>query len=221
MTKRALITGGLTGIGLAIANEFRNNGIEVITPTIEELNLISRNSIRKYAEKLNAPIDILVNNAGINPIEDFIKLTEIEIEETLKINFTGPFTLTQFIIPKMIENSYGRIINISSIWSIVSKQKRSIYSSTKAAMNSFTRTLAIELAQYNILVNAVAPGFVNTELTKKNNSESEIKKIAENIPIKRFAEPYEIANIVYFLCSEKNSFITGQTIIADGGFTCL
>jgi 3-oxoacyl-[acyl-carrier protein] reductase len=88
-------------------------------------------------------------------------------------------------------------------------------------MNSLTRTLALELAEYNILVNAVAPGFINTELTKKNNSQSDLDLIAKSIPLNRLAEPFEVANLVYFLCSEKNSFITGQTILIDGGYTCL
>ena len=220
MSQRALITGGGRGIGLAITSLFRLNDIEVMAPSRLELDLSSEKSIVNYCSVQSGAFDILINNAGVNPINDFVSLQQTEINETIFVNFQAPFLLTKLLVPAMITQKYGRIINISSIWSVVSKSKRSIYASTKAAINAFTRTLAVELGPHNILVNAVAPGFVNTELTKKNNSQAELKKIAELIPLKRLAEPSEIANLVYFLCSEKNSFITGQTILIDGGYTC-
>lgn len=220
MRKRALITGGSRGIGLAIREEFERNGIETLIPTRNELDLTSNLSIKNYLSSLTEPIDILVNNAGINPIGEFIHLNQYDIDETVHVNFLAPFLLIQTILPMMIRQGSGRIVNLSSIWSVISKPKRSIYASTKAAINSLTKSLAVEYGQYNILVNAVAPGFVNTELTKQNNTDTEIQKISETIPLKRLAEPGEIANLVYFLCSEKNTFITGQTILIDGGFTC-
>jgi len=121
----------------------------------------------------------------------------------------------------MRERAYGRVVNISSVWSVVSKPRRFAYSTVKAAINGMTRALAVECAASNVLANAVAPGFVNTELTRKNNSEAEIRVLAENIPVKRLAEPREIADLVVFLGSERNTYITGQTVVIDGGYTCL
>ena len=118
-------------------------------------------------------------------------------------------------------SGYGRIVNISSIWSGVTKPGRSIYASSKAAINAFTRTAAVEYAAHNVLVNAVAPGYVNTELTQVNNTPEQIEAIKSNLPTKRLAEPVEIAELVFFLSSEKNTFITGQTIFADGGYSIL
>jgi 3-oxoacyl-[acyl-carrier protein] reductase len=120
----------------------------------------------------------------------------------------------------MMARRFGRIVNISSIWSIVSKKRRLTYSASKAGLNGMTRALAVELAPYNILINAVAPGYVNTELTRQNNSEQDIHAIKETIPLRRLAEPSEIAETVFFLCSERNTYITGQVITVDGGFTC-
>ena len=118
----------------------------------------------------------------------------------------------------MKERKYGRILNISSIWSIVSKEKRSIYSASKSGLDGLTRTLALELSPFNILVNSIAPGYVNTDMINQYNSKKELKKIKEVIPLKRFAEPDEIGELVKFLSSEKNSYITGQIIPIDGGY---
>lgn len=217
----ALVTGASRGIGLAISNLLKEKEIDVLTPTRTELDLLSNTSIDKYLKNLNKPIDILINNAGINPIASSVEILDKDIDETLQVNLISPIRLIRGIIPLMIEQNYGRIVNISSIWSAVSKPKRALYSASKAGLNGVTQSVAVELAEHNILVNAVAPGFVNTELTRKNNTEEEIKAISKNIPVKRLAEPEEIAELVLFLCSSKNTYITGQVIFADGGYTCL
>ena len=111
-------------------------------------------------------------------------------------------------------------MNISSIWSGVAKPQRFVYATTKSGINGMTRAAAVELAPAGVLVNAVAPGFVNTELTRQNNSPEALQQIAATIPAGRLAEPREIAELVAFLCSRRNSYLTGQTIFADGGFTC-
>jgi 3-oxoacyl-[acyl-carrier protein] reductase len=126
----------------------------------------------------------------------------------------------QALAPSMVSRGWGRIVNLSSIFSIVSRERRAAYSATKAAVNSLTRTAAIEFGPGGVLVNAVCPGYVETDMTTINNSPAEIEKIASSIPLRRFAKPAEIAKVVCYLCSESNSYITGQTIIADGGFTC-
>ena len=118
----------------------------------------------------------------------------------------------------MKERKYGRILNISSIWSIVSKEKRSIYSASKSGLDGLTRTLALELASHNILVNSIAPGYVDTKMIRLYNSEKELETIKEIIPLGRFAKPNEIGELAKFMCSEKNSYITGQIIPIDGGY---
>lgn len=218
--RTALITGGSRGIGLAIAKKFKELGAKVSTPTRSEMDLSSDDSVDNYLNSLEEPVDILINNAGINPLADVTEISDGDIESTLQINLVSPMRLVRGIIPSMIKRKYGRIINISSIWGSISKPRRLAYSASKSGINGVTRALAVELSQYNILVNAVAPGFVNTELTRQNNSDDEIKAIAEAIPLRRLAEPEEIAEVVAFLSSEKNSFISGQVIIADGGFSC-
>lgn len=217
----ALITGASRGIGLAIANKFRAEGYEVLTPDRHEMDLLSDSSINNYLKKIKKPIDILINNAGINPLNELVNTKDNEIETALQVNFIAPIRIARTLVPYMIKQRYGRIVNISSIWSAFTRPKRLIYSATKSALSSATQTMAVELAQYNILVNAVAPGFVNTEMTRRNNSPSDIKKLVENVPLRRLAEPEEIAHVVAFLCSDDNTYITGQTIFVDGGFTSL
>jgi 3-oxoacyl-[acyl-carrier protein] reductase len=110
---------------------------------------------------------------------------------------------------------------VSSIWSLVGKTGRASYAMSKAGINGMTRSTAVELAPFGILVNAVAPGYVLTDLTRQNNSEAELREICKGIPLQRLAEPAEIADVVAFLSSDRNSYITGQTIVVDGGYTCL
>jgi NAD(P)-dependent dehydrogenase (short-subunit alcohol dehydrogenase family) len=219
--KVALVTGASKGIGFAIAEYFKNRGAIVLAPTRKEMDLASDSSVDAYIHSLKSSPDILVNNAGINPLDEVSMIQDSNLKKTMQVNLISPMRIVRAVIPVMKSRKYGRIVNISSIWSAVSKGRRAVYSASKSGLNAFTRSAAVEVAEYGILVNGVAPGFVNTELTKQNNSEEEIKNIALTIPIKRLAEPIEIAELVSFLCSEKNSYITGQTISIDGGFTCL
>jgi len=216
----ALITGASRGIGAAIASKFAKEGINVLAPTRNDLDLSSGESINSFLSSLKQRVDILVNNAGINVLSGITEITSSNIQDTFQINLFAPIQLTKGISTQMMDRKFGRIVNISSIWSVISRAKRVTYSASKAGINGLTRTLAIELAPYNILVNSVAPGYVNTELTRKNNSEQEIKSIQNTIPLLRLAEPEEIAEVVFFLSSERNTYITGQVITVDGGFTC-
>jgi 3-oxoacyl-[acyl-carrier protein] reductase len=110
-------------------------------------------------------------------------------------------------------------VNVGSIWAVVSKKGRGLYSAVKNGLHGITNTLALELGEYNVLVNTVCPGFTLTELTKKNNAATEIQQISDKIPLKRMAKPEEIAEFIFFLCSDNNTYITGQKICIDGGFT--
>jgi 3-oxoacyl-[acyl-carrier protein] reductase len=218
--KTALVTGTSRGLGKVFAEQLVKNGMRVLMPNRQQLDLLSNISIEQYLSSLKEPVDVLVNNAGINRISQ-TTFSDLDLEETLQVNLIGPILLTRGLIAGMIDRQYGRIVNISSIWSIVSRPGRITYAISKAGLNAYTRSLAVELAPYNILVNAVAPGYVNTELTRQNNTEQDLLVIRKTIPMKRLAEPIEIARLVSFLCSEENSYLTGQCLVIDGGYTCL
>lgn len=214
-----MVTGASRGIGLAIAKRLRDYGAQVLTPGHSELDLSSNGSIDRYLAALKDPVDILVNNAGINRIAPYDRTTDEDLQETLQINLVAPARLVKALAPQMTTRRYGRIVNISSVWSVVSKPGRLTYSMSKTGLYGMIRTLALELAPFNVLVNGVAPGYVNTELTSQNNTEQELDVIRNMIPMRRLAEPVEIAETVAFLCSGKNTYITGQVILADGGFS--
>lgn len=221
MKKRvALVTGASKGIGAAIAAALEQEGITVLAPPRSEMDMVNIPSIERYLSTISGPIDILVNNAGINTLSGLDELEQEQMTEMLQLNLVAPLMLTKLVAEKMKKNNYGRIVNISSIWSVVAKERRIVYSAVKSAMNGVTRTLALELGAHGILVNAIAPGYVNTELTSKNNSMQQLKQICDNIPLQRLAEPHEIADIAAFLCSERNSYMTGQVLVIDGGYVC-
>lgn len=217
----ALVTGASRGIGVAIVEKLKASDCKVLTPSRAELDLASDQSVESYLANLDQPVDTLINDAGINRISMLENIQSEDLIDTLQINLLAPFRLAQFLAPQMKARKYGRIVNISSLWSIISRAGRISYSMSKTALNGMTRSLAVELAPFNVLVNAVAPGYVMTDLTRQNNSPDEIEKISQAIPIQRLAEPQEIASVVAFLCSEQNTYLTGQTIVVDGGYTCL
>ena len=217
---KALITGTSRGIGKAIKLLFEEKGISVLAPTRTEMNLSSPESIKQYASTIDG-VDILINCAGINDLASISEMTEEKLQEMIQVNLLSQSMLIKYTSEYMKEKQYGRIVNFASIWCDFSKERRIMYSIAKAGVKGLTTAAAVELSKHNILVNAVAPGFVNTEMTSQNNTPEQIEALAQALPIKRMAEPKEIAEIVYFLASEKNSFITGQTIFVDGGFSCV
>lgn len=213
-----LITGASKGIGEAIADLLKNSHMyEVLTPSHNELDLSDMKSIKEYCRQ-HPKIDILINNAGINILGAIDAISDGDMDVMLGTNLIGPIALIREVVPAMKNTGYGKIINVSSIWGIRSKEDRTLYSATKFALNGVTKALARELGKYNILVNSICPGYVNTELTRKNVPQEEQTKIKAMIPLGRFAEPDEIAQTVNFLISKNNTYITGQTIIIDGGF---
>jgi 3-oxoacyl-[acyl-carrier protein] reductase len=238
--KTALITGATRGIGKAIADAFIDSGVSLIlTGTkpdeIDQLNTEGKNpkvkwlkadfsssdGIASFIEQLKYTdvIDICVNNAGINIIKPYSEYSTDEYQRLMNINLTAPFSITQQLIPNMKKRGFGRIVNIASIWSKISKPSRSLYTTSKTGLVGFTRSLAVEHAADNILVNTVSPGFTLTELTEQSLTPDEMKQLSNQIPIGRFVEPSEIAQTVIFLCSKMNTCITGQNIVIDGGFT--
>lgn len=218
--KTVFITGGSRGIGKAIAQKFEAEGYRIVAPSHRELDLSSPESVDAFIMAHRQDVfDVIINNAGINEINLLENITDDELDRMMQVNLLSPIRLLRGLVGPMKENEYGRIVNIGSIWAVVSREGRLVYSATKNALHGVTNTLALELGPYNILVNTVCPGYVLTELTRKNNTDEEIEKISHTLPLRRMADPSEIAEFVYFLASEKNTFITGQKIAADGGFT--
>ena len=162
---------------------------------------------------------MLVNNAGVNKINPIDEIAEEDWDWINAVNLRGPFLITKMLAKKMKEQKSGRVVNISSIFGVVSKEKRATYSTTKWGLIGLTKAIALDLAPHNILVNVVSPGFVDTELTRRILGDKGIDELVGKIPQQRLANSEEISKTVLFLASEHNTYITGQNIIVDGGFT--
>ena len=234
MKKVILITGSSRGIGAAIARLAKEKGYEVLLhgrthsshlmKLAKELDSkylifdISNEDEVRQALFETTEINILVNSAGVNISKTFNDLTDTDWRSVYDINLFGLVNVTRHVVPIMKRSkSTGKIINIASIKGLYASVGRVAYASSKAAVINLTTGLAKELAP-DILVNAVAPGFTNTEMTDKTWSDR-IKKQVDNILLKRMADPKEIAEVVLFLSSSANEYITGQTINIDGGFS--
>ena len=232
--KTALITGASRGIGNSVALEFKDKGYSVIgTATSKDgaknlskngiegyvLDLSSKDSIEEFwssLEESGKDISVLVNNAGITRDNIVLRMSDEEWEDIMSVHLYGTFQLSKKALKMMLKSKWGRIINISSASASIGNRGQSNYAAAKAGVEAFTKSLAKEVGKRDITINAVAPGFISTDMTKNNdgvNSEYLIKEI----PLGRFGEPEEVANLVYFLCSPDSSYITGQTIHINGG----
>jgi len=221
VTRIALVTGASRGIGRAIAERLEADGMTVLAPTRAELDLASDASVDAFLAALDVAVDVLVNNAGINPLASLDELTDEDFAATLQVDLVSPVRLTRAVARGMAARGWGRIVNIASVWSIVTKPRRFAYTVAKTGLVGATRAMAVDLGPDGVLVNAVAPGFVATDLTVRNNTPEELAAIAAALPLGRMAEPAEIAELVAFLASERNTFMTGQVVVADGGYSCL
>lgn len=216
--KTLFILGGHGDIGTEIVEKFKKEGYEIVSPSSRELDLSSSVGIKKYLENLDFCPDVLIHAAGINNPKFIEEYTENDIRDIFSINVLGFYQVLQHFTPFLKKKKRGHILAISSIYGTISRSKRSSYSMTKSALNGLTRALALEWGEYNIIVNSLAPGFIDTKLTRKNNSAEIIKAFEKDIPLGRLAKPSEIAEVAYFLCSDKNTYINGQTVIVDGGY---
>ena len=212
------LTGGRGDIGAAIYKKFMQSGCDVVAPSSSDLNLADSTAIKKFFSNDMKLYDVFVHCAGVNTPKPFLELTEYDMLHTASVNNLSFFHLAQEIAPRMIEKKKGHMLAISSLYGSIARKGRLPYVASKHALNGTVQALACELAESNILVNALSPGFADTVMTRKNNSRARIAEMVAKIPVKRMALPEEIANIAYFLCSKENSYITGQDIIVDGGF---
>ena len=231
--KRVFITGASRGIGAEIASHFRTQGAFVIgTRTSSgsalegicdewfDADFTDETQIAECSEYLKGQsIDILINNAGINTNAGFAEIDLDGFKQIQQVNLLAPFMLCQASIEWMKFNSWGRIVNISSIWGKISKDGRAAYSASKFALDGLTVGLAAEYSKNGIMANCIAPGFIDTSLTRKMLSPQQIKDLISQVPVGRLGQVSEIASLVAWLSSEENTFVTGQNLAIDGGFT--
>ena len=241
MSKIAFVTGATRGIGKSIALKLASCGYDIainyrtenddLTELLNEIKGFNvrciavcgdvsdfeacTNMIKQIISEFEK-IDVLVNNAGITRDMLLMRMKESDFTDVIDVNLVGTFNITKNVIPYMMKQKNGRIINISSVVGITGNAGQTNYSASKAGIIGFTKSLAKEVGSRNILVNAVAPGFIQTDMT--NILKDEIKQeLIKNIPLKRFGNATDVANIVKFLASEESSYITGQVINIDGG----
>ena len=215
----ALVTGASRGIGRAVATRFEELGARVLAPPRTELDLADSASVDRYLARLDQPIDILVNDAGVNHLAGLVETDDDLLRDTLEVNLIAPLRLARALAPAMAERGWGRVVNVTSVWTVVARERRLPYIVSKTGLNGLTRAMAVEFGSRGVLVNAVAPGFVMTEMTTRNNTPEQLQVIAEGVPLRRLAEPDEIAELVAFLASARNSFMTGQVLVCDGGYS--
>ncbi len=231
--RKAIVTGATRGIGRAIAVALRAEGAYVIgTGTGEgeaeagvcnehfRADFTDLNQIRNCAEfvRQTAP-DILINNAGINKIGAFAEIDPEDFRRIQQVNVFAPFCLCQAAIPGMKRKRWGRIVNISSIWGKISREHRASYSASKFALDGMSLALAAEHSADGIVANCVAPGIIDTELTHRVLGDEGIHQIVASIPARRLGTVEEIARLVVWLSSPENTYVTGQNIAIDGGFS--
>lgn len=238
--KVALVTGSGRGIGREIALAFANEGADCVIwdvnpvdaeKTAKDIEALGRKALSgqvdvtdftQVEEGLNkildkfGKIDILVNNAGITRDNLLMRMSEADWDLVIKVNLKGTFNCTKAVSRPMIKARYGKIVNIASIIGIMGNAGQANYSASKAGIIALTKTTAKELASRNITANAVAPGFIDTEMTQKLSQETRAK-LLEFVPLARMGLPKDIANVCLFLASNDADYITGQTIVVDGG----
>lgn len=239
--KVAIITGGAQGIGAGIVSRFAHEGAIVIIwdlqiekgrtlastlkasgskcEIMEGVDITQLSSVEAAAKivfEKYGQIDIIVNNAGIVRDASFLKMTEEQWNQVINVNLTGVFNCTKAITPYMVQNQYGRILNISSISGVYGNFGQTNYIAAKAAVAAMVKGWGRELGKYNITANAVAPGPIDTEMlaTVPEDIRDQMKM---RVPVKRLGKPDDIAAAALFFCSEEASFVTGQTLVVDGG----
>lgn len=215
----ALILGGTGDIGGAIARQFRAEGLLVRAVGRSDFNLASGESIAEFFDREDARFEVLVHSGGLNHPKRFENLSDSEIRETMEVNLFGFLQVVRHCMGHWRQCGYGRVLVISSLYGFLAREGRLPYTVAKHALNGAVKTLAIELAQYGVLVNSLSPGYIETKMTRQNNSPETIARLMAGIPVRRLGTPEDIAVVSWFLCSPKNRYINGQDIVVDGGFS--
>ena len=240
----ALITGGNKGLGKAMARGLAEAGADIVIASRHEdelkaalaeilagtgrkgayfvTDVSKRDEVKKLAQDAVSKmgrVDILVNNAGMNAPQAIDEIADETWDRVLEVNLSSAMALTRELVPHMKERRWGRIVHISSIMSLVSKEKRNVYSATKAALNGMTMASALDLGPFNVTVNCLAPGPFLTDMPMSVLSDAEKKAFADRTALGRWAQPRELVGPVLMLCSDAGSYITGQVIVVDGGYT--
>jgi len=240
--KSVLVTGGTKGIGESIVKAFFDSGASSINITGKsesppnwirsvdfdgkikyyQIDFSVNNWEIKFKEMIDycGGFDCFVNNAGINFVHDITGFPQQEMKEIIRVNLEAPLVATGMVAKKMKEKGFGRIVNIASIFGVVSKEKRSVYTATKSGLIGATKTMALDFLDTNVLVNAVSPGFIETTLTRRVLGDDGVSDMCRKIPLRRLGQPEEVAKAVIFLCSSENTYITGHNLVIDGGFVC-
>ena len=238
MTKEkrtALITGASKGIGAAIASELRAAGCACTIPGRAaerpagldasigylKLDFLDPDSLAATIEHVETALrpDILINNAGINLKGAMTETTDDRLDQILGTNLSGPYALTRACLPHMMDRGWGRIVNITSIWSVTGNPLNTAYCASKFGLDGLNTALAAEVAGKGVLVNAVAPGYTLSETMRGKYSQEQIDAASQHIPAGRPGRPKEVAKLVAFLASDNNTYIVGQNICIDGGLT--
>lgn len=221
MKKQTLfILGGNGAIGSAIVERFKANGFEVFAPVSNELDLSDLDSVNDFGSDFDwRAVDVVINCAGYNTPELFLRQNWETLLKTLNINTLGFVLLLKKILPYMKMRKSGYVLGISSLYGFLGRRGRSAYALAKHGLNGFLQTLALECGEDGILVNVLSPGFIDTPLTRRNLSVEKIAEIERKLPLSRLGTPADIASVAYFLCSSANTYITGQNIIVDGGYS--
>lgn len=201
-----------------IKKEIENLGARIFAFKADVSSFKDAQSIVEEAVKNLGGVDILVNNAGITRDNLLLRMSEKEFDEVININLKSVFNYTKAVMRPMIQQRYGRIINITSVVGIIGNAGQANYAASKAGVIGFTKSTAREVASRGITVNAVAPGFIETDMTA-NLNDKQREVLLNNIPLKRLGTPEDIAKVVGFLSSDEASYITGQVIAVDGGMT--
>lgn len=228
----AVVTGATRGIGHAIAQRLLAAGARVIgtgrAPVgpvpdgcgYRRVDLADESATLEFAKALRAmDPDILVNNAGMNRLAPFVETSPDTLTLLHRINALAPMLLCRAVVPGMRARKWGRIVNVASVWSMRSLTGRAAYSASKFALDGLSAALAAEVAVDNVLVNCVSPGFIGTEMLRAAIGEAGIREMVAQVPIGRLGTPEEIAAFVAWLAGPENSFISGQNIAIDGGYT--
>jgi len=234
--KTAIVTGAESGIGQEIAEMLLQHNADVIITGVNEkpswslsypkciyyqLDFLNDDSFSQFSKKIiqHQKVDILVNNAGIQIQHAIDEIGDKDWENVLQVNLTGVMKMMRLVAPSMKKHQGGSILNISSVAGITSKPMQSSYSATKAGVIGLTKSAALDLALFNIRVNALCPGTTMTPMVDQVLDERQKEAILGSVPMNRFANVSEIAQFALYLCSDYNTFMTGQSVVVDGGFT--